>query len=41
MLRHEGFMDKSAIVTELEKLGVNAELSSLSAHTKPKPLQHK
>ena len=41
VLRHEGFMDKAAIVAELEKLGVKAELSSLSAHTKLMPLRYK
>jgi thioredoxin 1 len=37
VLRHEGFMEKAAIVAELEKLGVKAELSSLSAQTKLMP----
>jgi thioredoxin 1 len=39
--RHEGFMDKAAIVAELEKLGVKAELSSLPAQTKLMPLRYK
>ena len=41
VLRHEGFIDKAAIVAELEKLGVEAESSSLSAHTKLMPLRYK